>query len=242
MDTKTAYTFFAFISYKHDGKDAKFANDLQRTLGEFKLPVSIIDKEPGLKDGVKPVFIDMTELGDHPTLSPAIKKALRESRFLIVICSPRSAKSEWVDKEIQYFVKLKRTKRIIPFIIEGCPNSKDENEECCTPTMKELMGEQDLLGICINELGFDVAVVKVVSRMFKVRFSSLWNIYEKEREKRQRELKEQNDRLMIAQSRFVAEKAISIAEEDSYLARLLALEVLPKDLENPDRPLGFGNR
>lgn len=236
MDTNTAYTYFAFISYKHDGKDAEFANDLQKTLGEFKLPVSIIDKEPGLKDGVKPVFVDITELGGHPTLSPAIKKALRESRFLIVICSPRSAKSEWVNKEIQYFVKLKRIKRIIPFIIEGCPNSKDENVECCTPTMKELIGEQDLLGISINELGFDVAVVKVVSRMFKVRFSSLWNIYEKEREKRQRELKEQNDRLMIAQSRFVAEKAISMVEEDSYLARLLALEVLPKDLENPDRP------
>ena len=37
-------------------------------------------------------------------------------------------------------------------------------------------------------------------------------------------------------SRFVAEKALAIAEENSYLARKLAVEVLPKDLMHPDRP------
>ena len=42
--------------------------------------------------------------------------------------------------------------------------------------------------------------------------------------------------MLVNQSRFVAEKALAIAEEDSYLARKLAVEVLPKDLKRPDRP------
>ena len=42
--------------------------------------------------------------------------------------------------------------------------------------------------------------------------------------------------MLVNQSRFVAEKALAIAEEHSYLARKLAVEVLPKDLMHPDRP------
>lgn len=50
------------------------------------------------------------------------------------------------------------------------------------------------------------------------------------------EERERNWKFMEMQSRFVAEKAKSIAEEDSYLARILAIKVLPKDLNHPDRP------
>lgn len=38
------------------------------------------------------------------------------------------------------------------------------------------------------------------------------------------------------QSSRVADKAVSLVDEDSYLARILSLEVLPKDLNEPDRP------
>ena len=228
--------YIAFISYQR--KDENLAKKLQHTLEYYKLPVAVVEKEPSLKDGVRPIFVDMTELGDEPFLKPAIEDALGSSRFLIVICSPRSAQSKWVNKEVQFFVKLKRTKRIIPFIIDGNPNSVDKDTECCTPLLKKMLGQRELLGININEMGFDAAAVKVVSRMFHVKFSSLWNRYEKEKEEEQRKFKEQNDRLLIIQSRFLAEKANQLVDEgDSYTARLLALKALPKDLDNPDRPL-----
>lgn len=226
--------YFAFISYQR--KDEAMAKRLQHTLEYYKLPVAVIEKEPELKDGVRPIFVDMTELGDEPFLTEAIEKALKGSRFLIVVCSPRSAKSKWVNKEVQYFIKLKRTKRIVPFIIEGEPNADVEIEECCTPLIQKLLGKRELLGINVNEMGFDAAAVKVVSRMFHISFRSLWNRYEKDKEEEQRKIKEQNDRLLVSQSRFVAEKAKSIIEDDSYLAKLLAIEVLPKDLNCPDRP------
>lgn len=233
---KQNYDYLAFISYQR--KDEAIAKRLQHTLEFYNLPIAVIEKHPGLKEGIRPIFVDMTELGDEPFLKPAIEKALKESRFLIVICSPKSAKSKWVNKEVQYFLQLKRTKRIIPFIIEGTPNAQVEDEECCTPLLKKLLCERELLGLNINEMGFDAAAVKVVSRMFHVGFRTLWNRYEKEKEEEQRKLKEQKDRLLIAQSRFVAEKAEKLTDDgDSYLARRLAIEIMPENVENPERPI-----
>ena len=43
--------------------------------------------------------------------------------------------------------------------------------------------------------------------------------------------------IMENRARFVAEKGEQLIKDgDSYLARLLALEILPKDLKNPDKP------
>ena len=51
-----------------------------------------------------------------------------------------------------------------------------------------------------------------------------------------RNMKRREEKILVNHSRFVAEKALAIAEENSYLARKLAVEVLPKDLKHPDRP------
>ena len=46
-----------------------------------------------------------------------------------------------------------------------------------------------------------------------------------------------HNKMLENQSRYVAEKALRLVENgDSYLARILALEVLPKNLNNQDRP------
>ena len=46
-----------------------------------------------------------------------------------------------------------------------------------------------------------------------------------------------NWKMMESRARFIAEKGEQLIQEgDSYLARLLALEVLPTNLENPDKP------
>ena len=45
--------------------------------------------------GARPIFVDMTELGDEPFLSQAIEKALKSSLFLAVVCSHSSAHSKW---------------------------------------------------------------------------------------------------------------------------------------------------
>lgn len=49
-------------------------------------------------------------------------------------------------------------------------------------------------------------------------------------------LKQQRWKMLESQSRLVAEKVVANASDDSYLARQVALEILPMDLNHPDRP------
>lgn len=228
------FEYFAFISYKEE--DSEWAKWLQYNLEQYKLPTNIRQEKPELPERISPIYEYKSEASGG-RLKEVIWRGLTSSKYLIVICSPRTTKSGWINNGIRYFVESGREEYIIPFIVEGKPKSVNPEEECFPDALLELKGDRELRGIHIDEMGQDAAVVKVVSTMLDVKFDNLWNRALKEKEEERRRLKEQNDRLLIAQSRFVAEKALDLVEEgDSYTARLLALEALPKDLENPDRP------
>jgi WD40 repeat protein len=55
------------------------------------------------------------------SLSDSIVEALRTSRFLIVICSPRAKESRWIAKEIETFQELGRSDHILALLIDGEP-------------------------------------------------------------------------------------------------------------------------
>lgn len=175
----TQYTNIAFISYKRE--DEKWAKWLQAKLEHYKLPTEIRKQYPDLEFAKNPrhVFKDTTDLSGG-VLAKAIKDGLDSSKFLIVICSPRAAKSEWVCKEVQDFIDSGREEYIIPFIIDGEPYSENLESECFPEALKSLAGERELLGININESGRDSAAVKVVARLFELKFDVLWDRFGKE--------------------------------------------------------------
>lgn len=173
--------YHAFISYKRE--DEKWASWLQRKLEHYKIPIIVKKANPSLPVYVRPVFKDTTDLSGG-VLEVAIDEALSLSRYLIVICSPRAAKSPWVCKEVQHFIDSGREEFIIPFIIEGQPNSMDIATECFPKNLRELTGSRELLGININEMGQDAAMVKVVARMFRLEFDTLWKRYEKDKRRK----------------------------------------------------------
>ena len=70
-------------------------------------------------------FRDQEELSASADLGSRINEALRESRYLIVICSPHAAQSNWVSQEIIEFKKLGREDRILALIVAGEPNASD---------------------------------------------------------------------------------------------------------------------
>ena len=177
------YKYLAFISYKRE--DEKWAKWLQHKLEHYKLPTSIRKTDPSLPECVRPVFKDTTDLAGG-VLEKAIKEALQSSKYLIVICSPRAAQSPWVCKEVQEFIDSGREEFIIPFIVDGEPNSKEINKECFPESLRALIGEKELLGININENGRDAASIKVVARMFNIQFDTLWQRYQREYKKRRR--------------------------------------------------------
>lgn len=178
------YTNIAFISYKRE--DEEWAKWLQKKLEHYKLPTEIRKKNPDMEFARNPrhVFKDTTDLSGG-VLAKAIKEGLNSSKFLIVICSPRAAKSEWVCKEVQDFIDSGREEYIIPFIIDGEPYAKNPENECFPEVLKALAGERELLGININENGRESASIKVLSSLFGLRFDTLWKRFlrEKRRQK-----------------------------------------------------------
>ena len=98
MDNYADYTFDAFISYSH--RDLSWGNWLQRKLETFRIPKGLTPDRPS--DKKLRVFRDQTDL-TGTELQDSLRQNLRESRYLIVICSPASAASSWVNEEVLYF-------------------------------------------------------------------------------------------------------------------------------------------
>ena len=87
-----------------------------------------------------PIFRDRLELPSASDLNHKVNEALDQSANLIVICSPYSAKSRYVNEEIITFKRLEKADRIFCFIVEGEPNATDlagrDTEECFAPALR----------------------------------------------------------------------------------------------------------
>ena len=137
--------YWAFISYS--SKDRKEGEWLQRRLESYPIPKDLRGTE--IMDGeilgkfLRPVFRDRDELSGSAHLGPAIHAALGASRFLIVLCSPNSARSAWVNKEILDFMSLRpeNPDRILALILSGEPNASSnpafsDDLECMPPALR----------------------------------------------------------------------------------------------------------
>ncbi|WP_284386883.1 toll/interleukin-1 receptor domain-containing protein [Algimonas ampicilliniresistens] len=126
------HTYKAFISYSHH--DRKWGSWLHRKLEHYPFPPKVLSVD---RDGkyspylMRPIFRDREELTAGHDLGRKIEAALKRSEALIVICSPASAKSHWVNQEILYFKRHNRDARIFSVIVEGEPFSGGETE--CFP-------------------------------------------------------------------------------------------------------------
>ena len=171
------FSYDAFISYCH--RDLKWARWLQRRLETFPVP------RPA--DGSKParrrlrVFRDQTDL-NGVDLTSALQQELRASRDLIVICSPESAASRWVEAEIAYFKGLDEPGQVIAFNGSGEPDSDDPALECYPPALRSADGRYTL-GANVREIGRSKAFLKVVSLLIDVRFNRL---VDREKQRRRR--------------------------------------------------------
>jgi tetratricopeptide (TPR) repeat protein len=102
-----------------------------------------------------PIFKDRDELPSATDLGVLINAALAGSAAQIIICSPQSAKSKWVNEEILAFKRLGREDRILCIIVEGEPNASDipgrEAEECFPPALRFRLGSDGNLSTVRTE-------------------------------------------------------------------------------------------
>ena len=105
--------YSTFISYNN--RDVAWARWLHRQLESYRLPSHLVGLESPigrLGKRLPPVFRDRDELAASADLAQAVRDALEQAASLIVICSPNSAGSRWVNEEVKSFIKLGRRARI----------------------------------------------------------------------------------------------------------------------------------
>jgi hypothetical protein len=154
--------YWAFISYSHS--DTKETAWLHKTLENYKVPGYLIGTET--RTGVVPrrifpVFRDRDELPTSSDLGGNLHAALRNSRYLVVVCSPRSAKSIWVDAEVNYFKKHHGGNNVLCLVVDGVPGG-DEDSECFCPSLRVKIGpEGELTDEAVEPIAADMRLEKV---------------------------------------------------------------------------------
>lgn len=161
-----SFKYYAFISYSH--RDKKIAKKLQRRLEHYHLPAAVRKSNPDLPKKLSPIFIDDSDLVGVGTLKTALQANLDRSNYIILICSPSSAKSEYVNDEIEYFISQGRADHIIPLIVEGVPHSGDPSTECFPPALLGLARENELLGIDLTKFGEHDAFIRVIATLLQL--------------------------------------------------------------------------
>src|SRR5215472_3575510 len=94
----------AFISYGH-GHDRALAAQLQADLQRFA--------KPWYKMRAVRVFLDAASLGADPSLWASVEAALSSSGWLVLLASPDAARSEWVDREVRWWLEHRTADRLL---------------------------------------------------------------------------------------------------------------------------------
>ncbi|MDQ2972400.1 MAG: TIR domain-containing protein, partial [Pseudomonadota bacterium] len=137
----SAFAYRAFISYSH--ADRAWCDWLHKALETYRVPSRLVGKETAagtIPRRLHPIFRDRDELPSAIDLNQKVAAAMRDSAWLIVICSPRAATSRWVNEEVLAFKRMGRADRILCLIVDGEPNAADlpgrESEECFCPALR----------------------------------------------------------------------------------------------------------
>ena len=192
----TARTYPVFISYSH--VDAQWARWLVRRLENFRVPERFHGRKAPIGTvgaRLAPVFRDRDELPTTSDLGETIRSALRQSATLVVICSPNSAKSRWVQEEILAFKRMGGSTRVFAFIVGGEPKAAGTDEDCFSPALRSTLAPDGTISTTPAEHvaadarpqgdGKENAFVRLVAGLLGVGFDEL---RQREQQRRQRRL------------------------------------------------------
>lgn len=139
--SSSGFAYRAFISYSH--RDKAWGDWLHKALETYRVPSRLVGARTAhgtIPRRLHPVFRDREELASATDLGRKVNAALGNSENLIVICSPASAASRWVNEEVLAYKRTGRGDRIFCLIVAGEPNASDlpgrASEECFCPALR----------------------------------------------------------------------------------------------------------
>jgi WD40 repeat protein len=100
----------AFLSYSH-AADGRLAPALRTGLARFA--------KPWYKLRALRVFRDDASLSANPELWRSIEQALASSRWFVLLASPQAAASEWVDREVAWWLDHRGPDRLLIVLTGG---------------------------------------------------------------------------------------------------------------------------
>lgn len=128
------YRYKAFISYSW--ADAAWGKWLHNAIETYRTPRALVDSEGAhgpVPARLHPLFKDREEEAAGASIGAAVEGALAASEFLIVVCSPNSARSKWVNHEVAWFKIHRDPSRILALIVDGEPGGGER--ECFPPAL-----------------------------------------------------------------------------------------------------------
>jgi tetratricopeptide (TPR) repeat protein len=190
--TPATHTYWAFLCYS--SLDRSSALWLQRALEAYVVPQHLVGKPTPAGTApthFRPIFRDDTELSADPDLVASIEGALSQSAHLIVVCSPRAAQSNWVNREIERFRDMHGDARILCVIVDGNPANPDE--DCFPPALRYRIAadgrrepvEPSAADLRAGRDGRRLALLKLVGGMLGV---GLDDLIRRDTQRRQRKL------------------------------------------------------
>jgi hypothetical protein len=195
MAEHAALKYRAFISYSH--ADTNWAKWLHRSLEGFRIDKDLVGRETDtgtIPKSLRPIFRDRDDFTAGHTLTEQTLAALDASHALIVICSPASAKSQYVTEEIRLYKSRHPDRPVIPLIVGGKPG--DPELECFPPSLRFKLGADgkitneplEVLAADAREEGDgkNLAQAKVVAGLLGVSSDEVFRRAERERRRQGR--------------------------------------------------------
>lgn len=246
--------YWAFISYS--SADKKTARWLIDALEGYRVPRGLVGRQTDhgpVPARLFPVFRDRDELRASSDLQTALEEALSSSRYLIVICSPNSARPEsWVNQEVLTFKKMGRKNQVLALILNGEPHASEDpataDSECFPEALRYDVDEEGrITGQLVEPLAADLtreddrpriarrkALLKLIARMIGVDFDDLW---QRDRQRRRRRFAAAGVSALVVLTLFLALARIGLNAGRSEVSARLAEQATASLNETPDLAL-----
>jgi hypothetical protein len=185
----------AFLSYSH--ADTGVAQRVHRRLEGFHIDKELVGRVAAtgpIPKTLRPIFRDRHDFDAGSSLGAETNAALDESSALILIASPHSARSRYVNEEVRLFKARHPDRPLIPLIVHGKPSNAEK--ECFPSALRFVVGPDgaitetpaDVLAADLREKGdgFELALAKVVARLIGLTPDDVYRRAERERRRQGR--------------------------------------------------------